>query len=129
MVDALGLCGLVGLLVARFIPVAKWVPFWGCPLRQNTGWPCPACGLTRVADRLSHFNLPGAWEANPLGTVAGLLFALAAVVSALHLAFGVPLPEATVSDREARALRIAVVLAVVVNYAFVVAKAKFPQLL
>jgi hypothetical protein len=95
MVDALGLCGLVGLLVARFIPVAKWVPFWGCPLRQNTGWPCPACGLTRVADRLSHFNLPGAWEANPLGTVAGLLFALA----------------------------------VVVNYAFVVAKAKFPQLL
>lgn len=129
MVDALGLCGLVGLLVARFIPVAKWIPFWGCPLRQTTGWPCPACGLTRVADRVAHLNLPGAWDANPLGTVAALLFALAVVVATLHLVFKLPLPEVTLTDREARAVRVGVVAAVVVNYAFVVAKAKFPQLL
>jgi hypothetical protein len=129
IVDALGLCGLIGLLVARYIPVARIVPFWGCALRQETGWPCPACGLTRVADRLSHFNLAGAWDANPLGTLGALLFALAAVAMLLHLIAAVPLPEVTLTDREAKALRIALVLAVVVNYAFVVVKAKFPQLL
>lgn len=129
VVDALGVCGAAGLLVARFVPVAKLVPFWGCPLRQQTGWPCPACGLTRVADRLAHFHLAGAWDANPLGTVAALLFALAAVVMMLHLSLGMPVPEVSLTDREARGVRALVVIAVVVNYAFVVVKAKFPQLL
>jgi hypothetical protein len=129
VIDALGFSGLVGLLIARFIPVAKWIPFWGCPLRQTTGWPCPACGLTRVADRVAHFNLPGAWQANPLGTVAALLFALAAVLTLLHLALKMPLPEVTLTAREAQVVRALVVLAAVVNYAFVVVQAKFPQLL
>lgn len=126
--DALGLTGLMGFLVARFIPVAR-LPFWGCVLRQTTGWPCLGCGLTRVADRMSHFNVAGAWEANPLGTVAAGLFALAMVASALHLAFGMPVPKVNLTDREAARLRLLVGVAVVVNYAFIAIKAKFPQLL
>ncbi len=127
-VDALGVTGLIGLLVARFIPIAK-LPFWGCVLRQRTGWPCLGCGLTRVADRVAHLNLAGAWDANPLGTVAALTFAALACYALLHLAFKLPVPDVQLSSREAWVLRAALVLAVVVNWAFLVAKAKFPQLL
>lgn len=126
--DALGLVGIVGLLVARFVPIAK-LPFWGCVLRQSTGWPCLGCGLTRVADRFSHGNIAGAWQANPLGTIAAALFAIIAVWTVLHLAFKVPTPEILLTDREARNVKIAVVVAVLVNYAFVVVQTRFPHLL
>lgn len=128
-VDALGVTGAAGLFVARFIPVAKLVPFWGCVLRRTTGWPCPGCGLTRVADRFAHGHFAGAFEANPLGAVAAMLFALAAVVTALHLAFALPLPRVELTPREARALRVAVGVLAVLNYAFVIVKTRFPGLL
>ena len=127
--DVLGLVGLVGLLVARYIPVARLIPFWGCALRQATGWPCLGCGLTRVADHVAHLHFARAWDANPLGTVAALLFALMAVVTALHLVFALPVPQAELTPAEWRRVRIAVALLVVVNYAWVVVKAKFPSLI
>ncbi|MBZ4421190.1 DUF2752 domain-containing protein [Myxococcus sp. RHSTA-1-4] len=128
-VDVLGIIGVVGLLVARYIPVARIIPFWGCVLREQTGWPCLGCGLTRVADRVSHLNLAGAWDANPLGTVAALLFALAAVAMVLHLVFAVPIPEVQLSPREWGVLRVVLPTLVLVNYAWVVVKTRFPHLL
>lgn len=127
--DALGLVGLVGLLIARYIPVAKLIPFWGCALRQATGWPCLGCGLTRVADRVAHLHFAGAWDANPLGTVAALCFALLAVVMVLHLVFAVPVPELELTPTEWHRVRIGLAALVLVNYAWVVVKAKFPYLL
>jgi hypothetical protein len=127
-VDSMGITGAVGFLVARFIPIAR-LPFWGCALRRTTGWPCLGCGLTRVADRFAHGNLAGAWDANPLGTVAAALFAFAVVVTVLHLTLAVPIPRVQVSPRESRWLRIAVIAAVLLNYGFVILKTKFPQYL
>lgn len=121
-VDALGVAGLVGLLVARYVPVAR-LPFWGCGFRRLTGLPCPGCGLTRVADRLSHFHLRGAFDANPLGTVAALGFAAIAVWTVLHLSFGVPVPEAQLDAKEARLVRWTLALAVTVNYGFMLYRA------
>lgn len=118
-IDALGLMGLMGLLVARFVPVAKLIPFWGCTWRKVTGWPCPGCGLTRAADRFAHFHWLSAAQANPLGTVAAFLFACAVVASFLHLVFEVPLPELILSEREWRWVRYAAVVAFAVNYCFV----------
>ncbi len=129
LVDALGLAGLIGLLVARYIPVAKLIPFWGCMLREQTGWPCLGCGLTRVADHVSHFHFLKAWQANPLGTVFALLFALMAVVMVLHLVFKMPVPEVVLSLREWRWVRIALPIVILVNYAYVVVRTKFPYLL
>ncbi|MFP2905049.1 DUF2752 domain-containing protein [Pyxidicoccus sp. 3LFB2] len=128
-VDALGLAGILGLLVARYIPVARLIPFWGCVLREQTGWPCLGCGLTRVADRVSHFNFAGAWDANPLGTVAAFVFALLAVVAVLHLAFAMPIPEVQFSPREWTVLQVVLPVLIVVNYAWVVVKTRFPHLL
>lgn len=126
--DVLGLLGLIGFLVARFVPVAR-LPFWGCALRQTTGWPCPSCGLTRVAERVAHGNLAGAWEANPLGTVGAVLFGLIALISLLHLLFKLPVPDLRLTRREAFLSRAMIVLLVVFNYAYLIVKAKFPGLL
>ncbi len=127
--DYLGLIGLIGLLIARYIPVAKLIPFWGCMLRQTTGWPCLGCGLTRVADRVAHFNILGALDANPLGTVAALLFALMVVLSVLHLVFAMPIPRVELSPDEWSRVRIALAVLVAVNYAYVVVRTRFPHLL
>jgi hypothetical protein len=129
IIDVLGLVGLVGLLVARYIPVARLIPFWGCALRETTGWPCLGCGLTRVAERVAHFNLAGAWDANPLGTVAALFFALLVGVMVLHLVFALPIPTLELSPREWHRVRIAGAVVLLVNYAWVVVKTKFPYLL
>jgi hypothetical protein len=127
-IEALALTGLTGLLIARFVPIAR-LPFWGCALRQHTGWPCPGCGLTRVADRIAHFNVSGAWDANPLGTVVALLFVLAILLSVLHLLFKMPLPNLVPTRREAFGLRITLAAVVLLNYGYIILKTKFPGLL
>jgi hypothetical protein len=119
-IDALGIVGLVGLLVARYVPVARIIPFWGCTFREMTGVPCPGCGLTRVAERVAHFNVLGALQANPLGTALALMFALAVLASAIHLIFGVPLPDLLLSDKEWKRLRWASIGLFLTNYGFVI---------
>jgi len=118
--DAMGIIGLLGFLVARFIPVAVLIPFWGCMFREVTGIPCPGCGLTRVADRFAHFNVVGALKANPLGTAAAAFFAVMMVWSFLHLAFKVPIVELVMDDAEWRKARWLTVFLFVANYAWVV---------
>ena len=118
--DALALIGLIGFAIARWVPLARWIPFWGCGFRKLTGIPCPGCGLTRVADRFAHFNVLGALKANPLGTVAAALFASAIVASALHLAFKLPVPELVLDDKEWRRARWAAVILFGLNYAWVI---------
>lgn len=118
--DVLGAIGLFGLLVARFVPVAKVVPFWGCGFRTFTGYPCPGCGLTRAADHFAHFHFIKALQANPLGAVAAAAFAVLAVMMVVHLAFKVPAPEVELTSRQWRVLRYGAILALLVNYAFVI---------
>ena len=118
--DAVALIGVIGFAIARFIPIARLIPFWGCGFRKLTGIPCPGCGLTRVADRFAHFNILGALKANPLGTVAAALFASAIIASALHLVFGLPVPEAVLDEKEWRRLRWSAALIFGLNYCWVV---------
>lgn len=119
-VDALALIGVVGLAIARWVPIAMLIPFWGCGFRKLTGIPCPGCGLTRVADRVAHFNVLGALKANPLGTVAAVGFALAIVASVAHLTFKVPVPELVLDDREWKRVRWGAVALFALNYAWVI---------
>lgn len=128
VLDSLGMAGLCGLAVARWVPVAR-LPFWGCTLRQTTGWPCPGCGLTRVADRLSHGDVLWALQANPLGALAGLVFAFLACWTVLHLVFGLPTPEAELTEKEARLGRWVLGVAVGLNYLFVILETRFHHVL
>ena len=54
--------------------IAVLTCFWGimyffyaslCPFRVLTGFPCPACGLTRAGLLLLTFHFKYAWEMNP----------------------------------------------------------------
>ncbi len=120
--DVLGLVGLVGLFTARFIPVAKLIPFWGCGFRKVTGYPCPGCGLTRAADHFAHLDFFGAFKANPLGTFGAAVFAVLAVWTVLHLAFKVPTPSVWLEDRQWKLLRNVAIVLFALNYAFVIAE-------
>ena len=119
-VDALAIIGVIGLSIARWVPIATLLPFWGCGFRKLTGIPCPGCGLTRVADRVAHFNVLGALKANPLGTVAALLFAGCIVASVVHLLFKGPVPELVMSEREWRRMRWGAVALFALNYGWVI---------
>lgn len=123
LLHALGLAGVMGLLVARFVPVAR-LPVWHCVFREHTGWPCPGCGLTRAADGLAHLRLRFAFESNPLGALVGCLLAGAAVLGLLQWVFRLPLPVPQLSAGEARATRATVVAALVANYAFVIVQTR-----
>jgi hypothetical protein len=118
--DALGVIGLLGLAVARWVPVARLVPFWGCTFRKVFDVPCPGCGLTRVADRVAHFHVVSALHANPLGTVAALGFAAAVPMMVLHLGFGVPVPELVLDEREWSRAWWVIGFLLLLNYAFVI---------
>ena len=119
LLHALGLLGVSGLLVARYVPLAR-LPFWRCVFREHTGWPCPGCGLTRAADGLAHLRLGFAFESNPLGALVGCLLAGAAVLGLVQWVFRLALPVPRLSEAEGRAARAAVVAAVLANYAFVI---------
>jgi Protein of unknown function (DUF2752) len=123
LLHALGLAGVMGLLVARFVPVAQ-LPFWRCALREHTGWPCPGCGLTRAAEGLAHLRLGFAFESNPLGALVGCLLAGAAVLGLVQWVFRLPLPVPQLSATEARAGRSMVVAAALANYAFVIVQTR-----
>jgi Protein of unknown function (DUF2752) len=123
LLHGLGVAGVLGLLVARFVPVAR-LPFWHCTFRAHTGWPCPGCGLTRAADGLAHLHLGLAFESNPLGALVGCLLAGAAVLGVVQWLFRLPLPVLQLSRSEGRAGRIALVMAILANYAFVIVQTR-----
>jgi hypothetical protein len=72
--EIFGAVGLVLLLVARFVPVAKLLPGWGCGLRRLTGYPCLSCGMTRSFEWFARGRFADSFLINPLG------FFLAALV-------------------------------------------------
>jgi hypothetical protein len=120
--DGVALVGLITLLVARFIPVARILPFWGCPLRRMTGFPCLSCGMTRAFDRVAHFNFAGAFDANPLGALGAISLGLLVVFAAVSQLFRLPRPAVQLSDREGYFGRWALVVAVAANWGYVIVR-------
>ncbi len=118
--DALGVIGFIGFVLARYVPLAKIIPFWGCGFRKLTGIPCPGCGLTRVADRFAHFHFWGAIQANPLGALAAAVFAVAVIGSGLHLAFRLPVPHMVLNETEWRRVRWGALFVFGLNYIWVI---------
>ncbi len=102
--------------------VARWVPVlelgWGCPFRAWTGVPCATCGMTHAFVHLAHGDLARALAASPLGAALAAAAWLFAIADAVRLAAGWPLPVP--GPRAARGLAVALTLAALANWAFVV---------
>ncbi len=59
----------LGALAVVGLGYTLWVSLTGlaipCPFHRTTGLWCPGCGATRMCLSLLHWDLPGAWRANP----------------------------------------------------------------
>lgn len=52
-----------------------------CPFRALTGIPCPICGTTTAGVRLGRGDVLGAFLANPVTLLAGVLLVLAPILA------------------------------------------------
>ncbi len=89
-----------------------------CPVKALAGAPCPGCGSGRATLALARLDVPAAFAANPLFTVAAFAFFAGGLV-----AFGLALSGRGVPDPPRRlpvALRAAAVAAVALNWAWLI---------
>ncbi len=91
-----------------------------CVFKAATGLPCPACGSTRALGRLFDLDFPGALAMNPLATTAALVLVPWAIADLVLMPRGRAL-DAELSPGLARVVRIAVGMAVLINWAFLIA--------
>jgi hypothetical protein len=114
-----GAIGALGALVVGLLHLDRLkLPL--CYVKALSGLPCPTCGSTRAAGRLFELDLAGAFSMNPLATLA----ALAIVAWALGDLVLLPRRRALGIEVAARAgsvLRIGVVVAVLLNWAYLLA--------
>lgn len=94
-----------------------------CVFKLVTGVPCPTCGTTRALGRLFDLDLPGALAMNPLVT-AGALFLVAWAVADLVLLTRGRALAAHLAPPLGLGLRLAAVVAVFANWAWLVASGR-----
>jgi Protein of unknown function (DUF2752) len=107
----------LSFLVARFVPVLA-IPFT-CPLRGLAGIPCATCGMTHAFVHLAHGDVALALAASPFGAVLAACAWLGALLDAVRLAAGAPLPVP--STGALRAFTAAGIVALLVNWAYLLA--------
>ncbi len=102
--------------------LAIGLSWFACPFRAVTGYPCLTCGATRCAIAFSHGHLSMAWSWNPLaflGLFGVAVFDLYAAV--VLLTRGPRLRVIDWTRAEKNAVRIAVVVLIAVNWAYLLA--------
>jgi hypothetical protein len=106
------------LLALRFTPVMQLLP--GCVFKGLTSIPCPTCGATRAALLLARGEATASLNMNPLVSLcfmsACLVFSYSLPAFLLHL----PRLSMELTMREQVAIRVAVVLLVMMNWAYLV---------
>ena len=109
-------CGLI-LLSPLGSHLSRWLPV--CAFKQWLGLPCPACGTTRSALALAHFDLTAALAVNPLITLAWALRVGGGLLAGLLVLAGRQVPEPP--SRLPAWARVGVVVLVLANWAYLVA--------
>ena len=117
-VEVCGILVLALVFTARFVPIARFWPGWGCPFRELTGgWPCASCGMTRSFDWFAQGRFADSFFVNPLG----FLLALSAAVTAAYAClapFRPPRPRLFLSPSAAFGARAAAFTALFGNWAY-----------
>jgi len=115
----LAACGLVAIGTIAVLHLDR-LPFSLCVFKAVTGLPCMTCGTTRAFARLARLDLAGALAMNPLVTLATLALLPWAAADLALLPRGRAL-RLELSPPAARVARIAAVIAVLANWAWLVA--------
>ncbi len=116
---ALALAGALAGYAVILLGVHR-LGFIVCYFKLFTGFPCLTCGGTRAAVRLLQLDPAAALAMNPLVTVAGLLVGVWALADLVLLTRRRAL-RVELGPRAVRVLRVLVPLAVVANWAYLIA--------
>jgi len=109
---------LASFLAARLLPLLA-IPYT-CPLKGLAGIPCATCGMTHAFVHLAHGDVALAFAASPLGAILAGTAWLYAAADAVRVALDAPFPVP--SARVLRAATFAGVLALLVNWAYLLAR-------
>lgn len=115
----LGLAAVMGT-TALYLLSGWRISYVVCYFKLFTGIPCMTCGGTRATMRLLRLDPAGALAMNPLVTVAGFVVAAWAIAD-LALMTRRRALRVELSTPVARALRILIPLAVLLNWAYLIA--------
>lgn len=115
----LGAIALLGIVAVGLLGLDH-LPFSVCYFKALSGLPCPTCGSTRTAGCLFHGDLPGAFAMNPLAALGLLTLVPWALADVVLLTQGRAL-DLSVSRGAGNVLRVGVVVALLVNWAYLIA--------
>jgi len=118
---------IIWLSVSVTTAVLAWLwfsqalPTPGCPFHHWTGLPCPTCGMTRCLRFTFHHDWRAAATINPLAFVLYGFIVLYDIYAAIVLLFRLPrLCFDSVSARTANIIRVAVISALLGNWAWLI---------
>ena len=114
-----GACALAATAAVGLLHLDR-LPFSLCVFKAVSGLPCLTCGTTRALGRLVRLDLVGALAMNPLATVGVLALVPWALADLALLPWGRAV-SLDLSPAGARRARVAVVAALVLNWAWLVA--------
>ena len=110
--------GVLILLALRFTPIVQVLP--DCVFRALTSFPCPTCGSTRAVLFLAHGDAAASLSMNPLVSLSLMGACLVFPYSLLAFFLRLPRPSVELSVREHVVVRVAVVVLVLMNWAYLV---------
>ena len=114
--------GLLSLATLALAPAGPWLAqwLWSCPFKVLTGWPCPACGITRAALALGRFEVVEALTLYPLQTLGWIVFVGGGLVVGAFALAGRPLPVLPLPELPRWVVAL-LLLAVVTNWGYCIA--------
>src|SRR5690348_8436678 len=114
--------GILGIFVLVAGRIVLWLkpPIPKCMFKEITGYPCMTCGATRCIEEFSQFHFWNAFLMNPLIFLMGAGFGLFFLYSAGVYLFNLPKIQFTFVSKNAKLVRILIVLAVLINWIYLI---------